>query len=162
MSETEVFRVCFVCSGNICRSPMAEVVFRALAEKAGLRSRFEATSRGIGGWHEGDPADRRTLLALSETGYDGGEHRAHEIAESDVLESDLLVALDRGHERFMLDRGADRDRVTLLTAFDPELPDDPDVFDPYHSDQRAFAEVLAQVERSCVRLLEHLRERPGI
>ena len=70
------YRVCFVCTGNICRSPMAEVVFRALVERAGLADRIEVDSAGTGDWHVGAGADDRALLALTAGGYDGAAHRA--------------------------------------------------------------------------------------
>ena len=67
------YRVCFVCTGNICRSPMAASVFRARVEEAGLDGLVEVDSAGTGGWHEGDPADPRTVSVLEEHGYDAGE-----------------------------------------------------------------------------------------
>ncbi|RGE20668.1 low molecular weight phosphotyrosine protein phosphatase [Leucobacter sp. wl10] len=119
------FRIGFVCSGNICRSPMGEVIFRALAEREGLGDRFLATSRGTHGYHVGDGADPRTLAALAAAGYDGGRHRAREVTDADIAGHDLLIALDRGHERHLRGRGADPDRLSLLTAVDPERPADP-------------------------------------
>lgn len=136
---------------------MGEVVFRSLAEQAGLGDRFLVTSRGTHGYHAGDRADPRTLRALASAGYDGSRHRATQVTEADIAGHDLLIALDRGHERYLRGRGADPDRLSLLTAFDPERPSDPDVFDPYYSEQPAFDEVLAQIERSSIELLERLR-----
>lgn len=153
------FRISFVCSGNICRSPMGEVVLRSLAEQAGLGERFVVTSRGTHGYHVGDPADPRTLVALAERGYDGSAHRAAQVSPADIEQHDLLIALDRGHERRLRSLGADPQRLSLLTAFDPERPADPDVFDPYYSDQHSFDEVLAQVERSSAVLLDRLVAR---
>lgn len=143
MSTTVLLRVSFVCTGNICRSPMGDVVFRAMAERAGVGDRFAVTSRGTHGYHVGGGADPRTVAALAAAGYDGRAHRAAQVSPADIAGNDLLVALDRGHER-----------LALLTAFDPEAPADPDVFDPYYSDERAFARVLEQIERSCAALLE--------
>ncbi|MFT4232453.1 MAG: low molecular weight protein-tyrosine-phosphatase [Leucobacter sp.] len=151
------FRISFVCTGNICRSPIGEVIFRSLAEQAGFGARFAVTSRGTHGYHEGEGADPRTLVALSAAGYDGRGHRARQITREDIAGHDLLIALDRGHEQRLLALGADPARLSLLTAFDPERPADPDVFDPYYSEQRAFDEVLVQVERSCAALLDQLR-----
>lgn len=159
VSASDTFRVSFVCSGNIGRSPMGEVIFRSLAEQAGIGKRFHVTSRGTNGYHVGDGADPRTLVALTAAGYDGSGHRATQVSLADIAGHDLLIALDRGHERHLRRLGADPDRLSLLTAFDPEQPADPDVFDPYYSDQRAFEEVLVQVERSSAVLLEHLIRR---
>ncbi|MBL3685426.1 low molecular weight phosphotyrosine protein phosphatase [Leucobacter zeae] len=159
MTAPAPFRIGFVCTGNICRSPMGEVVFRRLAEDAGLGDRFVVTSRGTEGWHAGRPAHEGTRIALAEAGYDGSAHRAARLSDADIAEHDLLIALARGHEAEMLARGADPERLALLTAFDPERPEDPDVFDPYWSEQPVYAEVLAQVERSCRALLAELRGR---
>lgn len=156
MPSSELVRVNFVCTGNICRSPMGEVIFRALAEEAGLAEQFEVTSRGTHGYHIGNGADPRAITALAAAGYDGASHRAAQLSDQDIESSDLLIALDRGHERIMLDRGADPARTALLTAYDPERPSDPDVFDPYYSELPAFERVREQVERSCAVLLDRL------
>lgn len=141
---------------------MGEVIFRELAERAGVGEHFIVTSRGTGDWHEGDPADGRTRVSLASANYDGAAHRARQVDAADIAEHDLLIALDRGHETYLLRNGAEPTRVRLLTSFDPEQPSDPDVFDPYHSDSRAFDEVRDQVERSCVQLLQVLRDRIGV
>ena len=70
--------MCFVCSGNICRSPMAEVVLRELARRAGAQDAVEVDSAGTGDWHVGHEADRRALRVLAEAGYDGSTHRARQ------------------------------------------------------------------------------------
>ncbi|WP_416444298.1 low molecular weight protein-tyrosine-phosphatase [Leucobacter sp. HNU] len=149
-------RICFVCTGNICRSPMADVVFRALAERAGAGGRFAVTSRGTGDWHVGQQAAARGRDAMRRAGYDGEAHRAAQLTDADIAGNDVLVALDRGHAEAMRRLGADPDRVVLLTEFDPEHPEDPDVFDPYEYEQEVYDRVLAQVERSCAVLLERL------
>ena len=153
------FRISFVCTGNICRSPMGEVIFRALAERSGVAERFLVSSRGTQGYHVGEPADPRTVVALAAAGYDGAAHRAAQVSPAEVADHDLLIALDRGHERHLRRLGADPQRLSLLTAFDPDRPAEPDVFDPYYSEQRAFDEVLAQVERSSTALLDDLIRR---
>lgn len=135
---------------------MADVVFRALADRAGVGDRFAVTSRGTGDWHVGEQADARGRDAMRRAGYDGEAHRATQLSDADIADNDVLVALDRGHARVLRERGAAPDRVVLLTEFDPERPEDPDVFDPYYSEQPVYDRVLAQVERSCAVLLEQL------
>ncbi|WP_380163883.1 low molecular weight protein-tyrosine-phosphatase [Jannaschia sp. R86511] len=173
-------RVCFVCSGNICRSPMGEVVLTRMAETAGLAGLVLATSAGTGDWHIGERADHRTLTALAARGYDGLPHRAQLFEPQWLPELDLVLALDRGHQRTL--RGwttsqDDRAKVRLLRTFDPrnaEVSDRAgrgedvgralDVPDPYYSDLDAFDLVLDQVEQSCVGLLTHLQQvlvQPG-
>ena len=158
------YRVCFVCSGNICRSPMAEIVFAALVERAGLAGRVVADSAGTGDWHAGDGADRRAVRALAEGGYDGSAHVARRFDTRWFAERDLVVALDAGHLRTLQSwarsSGVDTE-VRLLRSFDPELSGrggvDLDVADPYYEGRKAFTEVLRQVERACEGLLQHVR-----
>lgn len=135
---------------------MGEVIFRTLAERAGLAERFEVMSSGTHGYHIGKGADPRTVSTLRGAGYNGTKHRASQLSADEVNNYDLLIAMDRGHEAILLRRGVAPERIRLMTNFDPERPSDPDVFDPYYSDEQAFETVLAQVERSCAVLLDEL------
>src|SRR5947208_2107062 len=124
------YRVTFVCTGNICRSPMAEHIFRRYVEDDGLD--VEVDSSGTGHWHVGDPADARTVATLRRAGY-GSAHRARRFENSWFDRYDLIVALDRGHRRELLRIAAgdeDRAKVRLLREFDPAARD-LDVPDPY-------------------------------
>ena len=153
------YRLCFVCSGNICRSPIAEVVMRRLVEQAGLSEVVEVDSAGTGDWHVGDPADRRAVTALRDGGYDGRAHRARVFEQSWLDGRDLVLALDRGHLRelrALARTDAQRDRVRLLRSFDPTAPEGAEVADPYVGEARDFADVLDQVERACRGLLEEV------
>ena len=100
------FRVCFVCTGNICRSPMAESVFRAHIDEAGLDGLVEVDSAGTDGWHEGDGADHRTVSVLTAGGYESG-HRARQFSVSWFSRLDLVIALDAGHLRDPAPPGTD-------------------------------------------------------
>jgi protein-tyrosine phosphatase len=153
------YRICFVCTGNICRSPIAEVVLRHLVEDAGLASVVAVDSAGTGAWHVGDGADPRAVAVLRASGYDGAAHRARAFAADWFADRDLVIALDRGHLRLLTAaaRGeAERGKVRLLRSFDPGAPPDADVADPYYGGARDFAEVLEQVERACRGLLDEL------
>lgn len=156
MAQSEPFRISFVCTGNICRSPMGEVVFRELAERAGQADRFTVMSSGTHDYHIGKGADPRTVSTLRDAGYNGSSHRASQLSNEEVDNYDLFIAMDRGHEAILLSRGIAPERIRLMTDFDPEHPSDPDVFDPYYSDEQAFEMVLAQVARSCAVLLDEL------
>ena len=158
------YRICFVCSGNICRSPIAEVVLRALAEREGLGADIVVDSAGTGDWHVGERADLRAIHVLSGAGYDGGTHRARQFDPEWFAERDLVIALDRGHARVLRSWAPDdaaRDKVRLLRSFDPDVPEgaepDLDVADPYYDGPEEFGEVLRQVETSCQGLLDHVR-----
>lgn len=157
-SAVEPFRVVFVCTGNICRSPMAEVVFRAMAENAGVGERVVSASAGTGDWHVGERADERTIEALARRGYDGARHRARQFVRTDFTRSDLILALDRSHERIL--RGwahtdADADKIALLMTFDSAAPT-LDVPDPYYADAAMFDEVLGMIESASRALFRQL------
>lgn len=153
------YRICFVCTGNICRSPIAEVVMRRLVDEAGLAGAVQVDSAGTGSWHVGDGADQRAVAVLATGGYDGWAHRAQVFERARFADRDLVVALDRGHLselRSLARTAADRDKVRLLRSFDDAAPPDAYVADPYYGDDRDFAEVLDQVERACRGLLDEL------
>ncbi|RZU29983.1 protein-tyrosine phosphatase [Streptomyces sp. BK022] len=160
------YRVCFVCTGNICRSPMAESVFRARVAEAGLDGLIEADSAGTGGWHEGDAADPRTVAVLDEHGY-GTEHIARQFQQSWFGRLDLVIALDTGHLkalRRLAPTEEDARKVRLLRSYDPSAGADLDVPDPYYGGRDGFEECLEMVEAASAGLLdsvrEHLEERP--
>jgi protein-tyrosine phosphatase len=149
------YRVVFVCTGNICRSPSAEAVLTRLVRDAGLSDAFEISSAGLGGWHVGKDADPRSLAALRSRGYDLA-HSARQVMRSWVDDYDLFVALDSGHlmELRSLLPGVD---ARLLRDWDPKGPGN--VPDPYYDGQAVFEEVLDMIERSCEGLLAELRRR---
>ena len=153
------YRVCFVCTGNICRSPMAESVFRARVEEAGLDDRVEVDSAGTGGWHEGDPADPRTVSVLEENGY-AVAHTARMFERSWFSRLDLVIALDAGHLRVLrrlAPTDEDAQKVRLLRAYAPAAYGDLDVPDPYYEGRDGFEECLQMVEEASVGLLAAVR-----
>ncbi|CAL9513475.1 low molecular weight protein-tyrosine-phosphatase [Streptomyces griseomycini] len=155
------YRVCFVCTGNICRSPMAESVFRARVAEAGLDGLVEVDSAGTGGWHEGDGADPRTVAVLRENGYGTG-HTARQFAPSWFARLDLVIALDSGHLaalRRLAPTERDADKVRLLRSYDPAAGDDLDVPDPYYGGADGFDACLEMVEAASTGLLAAVREQ---
>ncbi|MBT2443528.1 low molecular weight phosphotyrosine protein phosphatase [Streptomyces sp. ISL-36] len=153
------YRVCFVCTGNICRSPMAASVFRAQVEKAGLAGAVEVESAGTGGWYEGDGADRRTIAVLENHGYDSG-HTARRFRASWFPALDLVVALDESHLRELrrlAPTPRDAAKVRLLRSYDPAAGD-LDVPDPYYGGAEDFEECLEMVEAASEGLLAAVRE----
>ncbi|MFB7502121.1 low molecular weight protein-tyrosine-phosphatase [Streptomyces broussonetiae] len=154
------YRVCFVCTGNICRSPMAESVFRARVAEAGLEDRVEVDSAGTGNWHEGEPADQRTVSVLEEHGYDS-EHIARQFQPSWFARLDLVVALDAGHLkalRRLAPTEEDARKVHLLRSYDPAAGDDLDVPDPYYGHHGDFEDCLGMVEAASAGMLAAVRE----
>lgn len=158
MTRPDPFRIIFVCTGNICRSPMAEVVLRALAHQRGLGSRVVSSSAGTGDWHLGERADDRTLQSLERHGYDGSQHRARQFSAASFAENDLIVALDRTHERILRAWARSEDdegKVTLLRAYDP-LASSMDVPDPYYAGPEMFDSVLTMIETATRGLFSQL------
>ncbi len=154
------YRVCFVCTGNICRSPMAESVFRARVVEAGLDDLVEVDSAGTGGWHEGDGADPRTVAVLEESGYDS-DHVARQFQPSWFARLDLVIALDAGHLkalRRLAPTPKDAAKVRLLRSYDPAAGDDFDVPDPYYGGMDGFEECLEMVETASLGLLAAVQE----
>ncbi|MEV0336780.1 low molecular weight protein-tyrosine-phosphatase [Nocardia sp. NPDC050717] len=154
MAAVGPVHVSFVCTGNICRSPMAAKMFEAHLYRAGLANRVRVTSAGTGSWHVGAPADPRTEATLRRAGYStehiaatfGPEHR----------DADLIVVLDSGHDRELAQRGVSSDRRRLLRSFDPAA-DGRDVPDPYYGDQSDFDLVRDQIEAAIPGLLDWVR-----
>lgn len=158
VSRVEPFRVTFVCTGNICRSPMAEIVFRDIAERVGMAAFVASSSSGTGDWHVGERADARTLDALHRRGYDGRRHRARQFSLEDFERNDLVVTLDRSHERILTSwarTSDDTDKLALLLSFDVTA-DALDVPDPYYAGPEMFDEVLGMIESASRALFRQL------
>jgi protein-tyrosine phosphatase len=166
LTEQRPFRVCMVCTGNICRSPMAEIILRRQLEQAGLSGeeageRVVVDSVGVAGYHIGERADPRTLQALREAGYDGSAHIARKIDPAVLAERDLVLVADSGHLAAVrrLARGvAGAGDVRLLREFDPDAAaaGTLEVDDPYYGDGAAFRRCLREVEAACAGLVQHL------
>jgi len=154
--------VCFVCLGNICRSPTAEGVFRKLALAADLDEQLVIDSAGTGSWHVGEAADPRSRAAAERRGYVLSS-RARQVTISDLERFDYLLAMDHDNLRHLEDMARGRGRSTvrsphiaLLRDFDETAPAGSVVPDPYHGGARGFDEVLDICERACRGLLEHI------
>jgi protein-tyrosine phosphatase len=150
--------VLFVCTGNICRSPTAEGVFRTLVTRAGLGHAIFADSAGTHDYHIGDPPDPRAVAHARRRGYDISDLRARRIHANDFQRFDLLLACDEGHRRILrrLAPSDARGRVARLLDYAPELGLQ-DVPDPYYGDPAGFEHVLDIVERAAEGVLMKLR-----
>lgn len=155
-----IIRICFVCLGNICRSPTAEGAMRRLLEDEQLTDRVEIDSAGTGAWHVGEPPDARARAAAKRRGIAiGGQ--ARRVTTEDFARFDYIVAMDRSNRQHLFRMAPDeagQQKVELFRNYDADSPRDADVPDPYYGGGNGFETVLDICEAACRGLLRHLRE----
>ncbi|HEY0463315.1 MAG TPA: low molecular weight protein-tyrosine-phosphatase [Polyangiaceae bacterium] len=152
-------RVCFVCLGNICRSPTAEGVFRHLVAEAGLTSSFEIDSAGTAGYHSGDAPDRRARAAGKRAGIVVAG-AARQFLAGDFERFDYVLAMDSANlkELRRLTGSAEAAaKIRLLRSYDPGAPKDAPVPDPYYGDDAGFDHVVELCRVACQHLLDEIR-----
>jgi low molecular weight protein-tyrosine phosphatase len=153
-------RICFVCLGNICRSPTAHGVMERLVADAGLTARISIDSAGTGAYHVGELPDEHTRAAARRRGLDL-THRARQFTAPDFDRFDLIVAMDGQNLRRLeqLARPRRTPPIVLLRRFDATAPQGAEVPDPWAGSDAGFEEVLDQCERACAGLLAHVQEQ---
>ncbi len=154
-------RILFICYGNLCRSPLAEAVFKHQVAQAGLGAAFEIASAGVGVWHVGDPPDPRMCATALAHGIDMSRQRGRKLSPSDLHRHHLVLAMDRSvlaQAQQIVPGGSSP--LALFRHFDPAA-DSPDVPDPFYGADAGFEEVFAIVERTSRALLEQLSMRYG-
>jgi protein-tyrosine phosphatase len=153
-----MLRLCFVCLGNICRSPIAEGVMRHLLREAGLAHAVEVDSAGTAGYHAGDSPDSRARAAGKRCGVEVAG-RARQFKPADLERFDYVLAMDRSNYEDLRELAASdaaRARVHLLRSFDPASPPGASVPDPYYGGDDDFDDVVRICLAACARLLERL------
>jgi len=139
--------VTFVCSGNICRSPMADKMFGHQLAERGLADAVRVSSAGTGSWHVGDPAHDRAVHVLREHGYPT-DHRAAHVSDEHVA-ADMVVAMGRNHVRILRDLGVPEHRLRMMRSFDPRSGAHAlDVDDPYYGTLEDYEETFAVIDAS--------------
>ena len=161
-----VYRVMTVCTGNICRSPMAEVVLRERLEAAGLGDVVVVDSTGISDEEHGRPVDRRAHRVLAAHGYSVPQHRARQVTPVDLPARDLLLPMTATHARALrnLAHGdpAVLARIRMYRSFDPAAPAGGpdhllDVDDPWYGPDEGFEDTLAEIESAAGAIVDHVR-----
>ena len=156
--------VLFVCLGNICRSPLAEGVFRHVLDEEGLSDRFRVDSAGTGSWHGGESPDHRAIRTAATRGVTLGGH-ARQVQPEDFKKFDYIVAMDRSNLKDLKeyrDGVGGRAALYLLREFDPSGGPGAEVPDPYYGGPDGFEHVYEMVERSCRHLLKHIQGETGV
>ncbi|WP_426716744.1 low molecular weight protein-tyrosine-phosphatase [Corynebacterium auriscanis] len=158
-------KISVVCTGNICRSPMGEVMLRSALEQAGLADAVDVNSCGLGGWHVGDGADRRAVAQLKQDGYDGTAHVAAQFGPEHA-DADMFLAMDHGHVSGLIDNGVDPHKIYLFRAFDPashtgEIDDHnaPEVDDPYYGPDSGFATTAFEINNALPGITNFVRKQ---
>ncbi len=150
--------VLFVCTGNICRSPMAEGVFRTMAERAGLGKFFSVDSAGTFEGYVGEPPSILAVEAAGRRGYDISRHRARLVTGDDIARSAFSLAMDRSNLaaiRWLAPRGL-MDRPQMLMKYAPQT-DTMEVPDPFRGPPEGYEKALDLIEAGCAGLLEHVK-----
>lgn len=156
MSTPSPFRVLFVCLGNICRSPAAEVIFNAAVKAAGLSQQIKVDSCGTASYHTGSRPDSRMLAALERAGFSYGGHRARTFRRADFSDFDLIIPQDHCNEEDILALARNSDDAAKVKGmwnwFDAQETEK-DVPDPYYGGPAGFDAVVALLTRASALLL---------
>lgn len=150
--------VLMICTGNICRSPMAEGVLRHLVEQAGLSEQIKIDSAGMINWHQGDAPDLRAQTASLQRGIDISRQRARHIKSDDFDQFDYLIAMDKGHLQELDRLRHNSGKVYLLAEFAANNAAT-EVIDPYYGNAIEFEQCLELIIESCQELLKHIRRQ---
>lgn len=155
-------RVLFVCLGNICRSPAAEIIFTAAARQAGIADRVKIDSCSTAGYHIGQKPDLRMLAALEETGYTYGGHRARQFRRADFTDFDLIIPQDESNRSDILAlarNAADADKVIPMSRWFPQGERLTEVPDPYYGGKEGFLRVIELLGAASALLAADLKAR---
>ena len=148
--------VLFVCLGNICRSPLAEGIFRTQVQEAGLEANFDIDSAGCGGWHAGESPDRRSIAVATRHGLDISNQRARKVNRDDFSRFDLILGMDRDNVAHLNGLRPKDARARVALYLDEAMGAQKDVPDPYYGGTADFEAVYQLCEKAGVNLLKKL------
>lgn len=157
ITKENPFKLCFVCLGNICRSPTAEGIFQHLVNERGLESYFYIDSAGTSAYHIGEPANSKSQWVANHQGVQL-HSKARRFEKADLEEFDLILAMDHENHRNIQQLNSDPEnsaKIKLLREYDPH-PEDKAVPDPYYGGMNGFQNVFDVIKRSCESLLDEL------
>lgn len=159
-----MIKVLFVCTGNICRSPTAEGIFRSLVENDGKAEDITVDSAGVSGWHEGQCPDMRAIQTAQDNGLDISGLCARRVIRDDFKDFDLIIALDRSHlealkeMRPQFSPAHEKAELRLMMDFAPQFKTK-DVPDPYYGGAKGFQNVFEMIYAACENLLIEIKGR---
>jgi len=161
MNSPKTFDICFVCLGNICRSPLAEGVFHSLVEAEGLTEHILIESAGTGNWHVGASPDGRMQATANKKGIRLNS-RAQQFEQGDFNRFNLILAMDQHNLetlQFMCSPETAQKKLRLFRSFDPHARGPEDVPDPYYGGDSGFDHVFEIVQRTCPKILDHVKSQ---
>ncbi len=153
MQHKTVIRVMMVCLGNICRSPLAEVIMRQKAQQL-WGDVFHIESSGTGDWHLGGAADKRSAITARQYGLDLSQHRAQQITARMIPDWDYLVAMDRSNQQSLQRMGAKEEQLFMMRHHEQNQ----DVPDPYYGGSNGFEQVYQMLDRNAEQLLQTIHQ----
>ncbi|HRH35894.1 MAG TPA: low molecular weight protein-tyrosine-phosphatase [Catalimonadaceae bacterium] len=157
-----ISKILFVCLGNICRSPLAEAIFKKQLEERNLSEKYQADSCGTSGLHVGERPDARTIRNARHHGLEI-DHTGRQLSVSDLSSFDLILTMDRSNHQFVLDMArpvfGSRAEIKMIRSFDPEALGAMDVPDPWYGKEEGFEEIYQILSRTCKVLIDHLENQ---
>lgn len=152
-------KILFVCLGNICRSPLAEAIFKKQIQARGLAEKYEADSCGTSNYHIGEKPDARTIRNARHHEVEI-DHLGRQLSIQDFAEFDLILTMDRSNHQNTLDLAAKashkKAEIKMIRTFDPESLGVQDVPDPWYGNEQGFEEVFQMLWRTCEELINQL------